>query len=59
MPETSTGFIIVVAVGMVKNIVFGFLDNAGLFFGSNYLDEVFELLPGAADANIFAGYGNT
>lgn len=54
-PETTTAFMIIVGVGMVKNIVFGFLDNAGLFFGSNYLDEVFEKLPGSADANVFAG----
>lgn len=40
-------------------LVFGFMDNAGLFFGATYLDEVFEMFPGAEDANVFAGYGNT
>ena len=41
-----------VLVGMGGNIVFGFIDNAGLFFGGCYLDEVFELLPGSKDANV-------
>ena len=41
-----------VLVGMGGNIIFGFIDNAGLFFGGCYLDEVFELLPGANDANV-------
>jgi len=44
---------------MGANIVFGFIDNAGLFFGGCYLDEVFEKLPGGNDTNICAGYGNT
>jgi len=35
IPQTTSAFLIVVGVGMVKNIVFGFLDNAGLFFGAN------------------------
>lgn len=46
-------------VGMFANIVFGFIDNAGLFFGGCYLDEIFEKLPGGYDANVTAGYGNT
>ena len=33
-------------------IVFGFIDNAGLFCGGCYLDEVFQLLPGSKDANV-------
>lgn len=44
---------------MMANLVFGFIDNAGLFFGGCYLDEVFALLPGSEDANVAAGYGNT
>lgn len=44
---------------MGANVVFGFIDNAGLFFGGCYLDEVFSKLPGGTDANICAGYGNT
>lgn len=44
---------------MFSNIVFGFIDNAGLFFGGCYLDEIFEKLPGGYDANVTAGYGNT
>lgn len=44
---------------MMANVVFGFIDNAGLFFGGCYLDEVFALLPGSEDANVAAGYGNT
>lgn len=44
----------------MANVIFGFIDNAGLFFGSNYLEEVFSKLPGGAtDANVTAGYGNT
>ena len=30
-----------VVVGMGANTVFGFIDNAGLFFGGCYLDDVF------------------
>lgn len=48
-----------IAVGMFANIIFGFIDNAGLFFGGVYLDEIFEKLPGGLDANVTAGYGNT
>lgn len=44
---------------MFAYIVFGFIDNAGLFFGGVYLDELFEKLPGGLDANVTAGYGNT
>jgi len=29
-------------VGGIANVVFGFIDNAGLFFGGCYLDEIFE-----------------
>ena len=48
-----------ILVGGGAFIIFGFIDNAGLFFGGCYLDEVFELLPGSEDANVCAGYGNT
>lgn len=48
-----------VAVGMGSNLIFGFIDNAGLFFGCSYLDEIFSKLPGANDTNVCAGYGNT
>lgn len=44
-----------IAVGSVSMLVFGFIDNAGLFFGSAYLDEFFEHLPASDDANVFAG----
>ena len=46
-------------VGMFSNIIFGFIDNAGLFFGGCYLDELFSKFPGSDDANVVAGYGNT
>jgi hypothetical protein len=48
-----------IVVGMGSNVIFGFIDNAGLFFGGCYLDEIFEKLPGGKDGNICAGYGNT
>ena len=48
-----------IVVGMFANVIFGFIDNAGLFFGGVYLDELFEKLPGGLDANVTAGYGNT
>jgi len=48
-----------IVVGCFANIIFGFIDNAGLFFGANFLDEWFQMLPGADDANVFSGYGNT
>ena len=44
---------------MFGNIIFGFIDNAGLFFGGVYLEEIFAMLPGGFDANVTAGYGNT
>ena len=45
-----------VIVGMFSNIIFGFIDNAGLFFGGCYLDELFSKLPGSDDANVVAGF---
>jgi len=44
-----------VMVGFGSNIIFGFIDNFGLFFGSNFLDEWFLMLPMSDDANVFAG----
>mmetsp|Transcript_39584 Transcript_39584/g.60857 ORF Transcript_39584/g.60857 Transcript_39584/m.60857 type:complete len:121 (-) Transcript_39584:45-407(-) len=44
---------------MFANIIFGFVDNAGLFFGGCYLEELFSKFPGSKDANVAAGYGNT
>jgi len=44
-----------VMVGMCANMIFGFIDNAGLFFGCSYLDEIFCKLPGADDNNVCAG----
>lgn len=35
MPEDISGQLALCAVGMASSITFGFLDNAGLFFGSN------------------------
>lgn len=48
-----------VIVGMVSGLVFGFIDNAGLFFGMDYLDPVFSKLPSGAEPLVNAGYGNT
>lgn len=44
-----------IMVGFFSNIIFGFIDNFGLFFGSNFLDEWFLMLPASDDANVFAG----
>lgn len=44
----------VFAIGMVTNLIFGFIDNAGLFFGMDALDPY---LPGGELTK--AGYGNT
>lgn len=43
-----------ILVGMSSGMVFGFIDNAGLFFGMDALDPY---LPGGALTK--AGYGNT
>lgn len=43
-----------ILVGMSSGMVFGFIDNAGLFFGMNALDPY---LPGGPLSK--AGYGNT
>lgn len=45
-----------IIVGASANVIFGFIDNAGLFFGASFLDEWFSMLPYATeDANVFAG----
>ena len=57
-----------IMVGATCNIVFGFVDNGGLFIGLDFLvdncilyfqEEFFALLPASDDANVVAGYGNT
>lgn len=55
----SDNFMLSLGVGLASNIVFGAIDNGGLFFGASFLDEWFQNLPGSDDANVFAGYGNT
>lgn len=44
-----------IIVGMFSNIIFGIIDNGGLFIGASFLDEWFQMLPAASDANVFAG----
>jgi hypothetical protein len=51
----ADNFLLSLVVGLSSNIVFGFIDNAGLFFGASFLDEWFQNLPGSDDANVFAG----
>lgn len=48
-----------IMVGMASGLIFGFIDNFGLFMGMSILDPVIKKLPGASDTNVFAGYGNT
>jgi len=55
LPTDAAESASMIVTGMVSYFVFGFLDNAGLFFGSNYLDDVFQNFPFAEDANVFAG----
>ena len=43
-------------VGMASGLVFGFIDNAGLFFGMDKLDK---FLPGSPGSHVKAGFGNT
>ena len=45
-----------IMVGMVSGMVFGFIDNAGLFFGMDKLDK---FLPGSSNSSVKAGFGNT
>jgi len=48
-----------IIVGMASGVIFGFIDNFGLFTGMSILDPILKKLPGASDPNVFAGYGNT
>lgn len=48
-----------ILVGMTSGVVFGFVDNAGLFLGMDQLDSLFQRLPLGHEANVKAGYGNT
>ena len=44
-------------VGMGSGVVFGFIDNAGLFMGMSNLEPFIERLT--PDKNVAAGIGNT
>jgi len=48
-----------ILVGMASGLIFGFIDNFGLFMGMSVLDPLLKKLPFAKDPNVFAGYGNT
>merc|ERR1712048_508022 len=48
-----------VFVGMASGLVFGIIDNAGLFFGMEYLDPLFSKLPNGDEEKVVSGYGNT
>ena len=49
-----------ILVGMVSGMVFGFVDNAGLFFGMDAFDGYFERhLWKGTEEKVRAGYGNT
>ena len=48
-----------VIIGMASGIVFGFIDNFGLYMGMSALDPYFKKLPGGNYANVNAGLGNT
>merc|ERR1712019_228802 len=61
MQQFSSGTIapLPVFVGMMSGLVFGIIDNAGLFFGMEYLDPVFRKLDKGHEPLVLAGYGNT
>ena len=44
-----------ILVGMASGLVFGFIDNAGLFFGMEYLDPFLATLPMGDEQNVNAG----
>jgi hypothetical protein len=47
-------------VGMVSGIIFGFIDNFGLWVGMSALDPIFTKKLGiVSGSNTAAGYGNT
>ena len=48
-----------VLVGMASGVVFGFVDNAGLFMGMEILDDLFRKLPFGNEEKPRSGYGNT
>lgn len=48
-----------IMVGMASGVVFGMIDNLGLFLGMSALDEKFKQLPGGRYENVTAGLGNT
>ena len=48
-----------VLVGMTSGVVFGFVDNAGLFMGMEILDDLFRTLPFGNEEKPRSGYGNT
>lgn len=48
-----------IMVGMASGLIFGFIDNFGLFMGMSVLDPILKKLPAASNPNVFAGYGNT
>jgi len=54
---TTFGYLGSVLVGLVSNIIFGMVDNGGLYFGMEALDPFFELFTN--DELEKAGYGNT
>ena len=47
-----------ILLGMSSGIVFGFIDNAGLWFGMDALNPFLETIPGIGDLTK-AGLGNT
>ena len=47
-----------ICVGMMSGMVFGFIDNAGLFYGMEALDQYMVKLPDGCYRNFQSGYGN-
>ena len=47
-----------ILLGMSSGVVFGFIDNAGLWFGMDALDPFLDTIPGIGDLTK-AGLGNT
>ena len=47
-----------IILGMSSGVVFGFIDNAGLWFGMDALDPFLDTIPGIGDLTK-AGLGNT
>tara|TARA_B100001094_G_scaffold221880_1_gene215941 strand:+ start:221 stop:724 length:504 start_codon:yes stop_codon:yes gene_type:complete len=47
-----------ILLGMSSGVVFGFIDNAGLWFGMDALDPFLDNIPGVGDLTK-AGLGNT